>query len=87
METITRNVKDIGSDDRRALEHVIGRQLAENQTITISVTEVDANAAPLGNSSGVLPGWCNVFEGLSDDDVAEIEKIALTRANLSRTFD
>lgn len=87
METITRNVKDIGSDDRRALEHVIGRQLAENQTIMISVTEVNLQAEPQVAADGKLPGWCNVFDGLSDQEVADIEKIALTRADLSRTFE
>lgn len=85
METITRNVKDIGSDDRRALEHVIGRQLAENQRIVISVTEFDVKAASPITADGTLPGWCNVFEDLSDEEVADIEKIALTRAVLPIT--
>lgn len=87
METITRNVKDIGSDDRRALEHVIGRPLAENQTIIISVTEVHPKGDTRVATEGKLPDWCNVFEGLSDQEVADIEKIALTRADLSRTFE
>ncbi len=87
METITRNVKDIGSEDRRALEHVIGRQLAETQRVMISVVEVDVPLAGAVDVGGALPSWCNVFEGLSDEEVADIEKIAVTRDNLSRTFD
>ena len=87
METITRNVKDIGSEDRRALEHVLGRALAETQRVMISVVDVDVPAAVPTSSAGMLPSWCNVFEGLSDDEVADIERIALTRANLSRVFD
>ena len=31
-----------------------------------------------------LPDWCNVYEGLSDEEIAEIERIALTRADLTR---
>lgn len=87
MVTITRNVKDIASDDRRALEHVLGQQLAENQRITISIAE-NATPSPVPSKvEGALPSWCNVFEGMSDADVAEIEKIALSRADLSRTFE
>ena len=31
-----------------------------------------------------LPDWCNVYEGLSDAEVAAIEEVTLTRANLTR---
>lgn len=87
MVTITRNVKDIPSDDRRALEHVFGQQLAENQRITISIAESESLITEPIQGNGTLPSWCNVFEGMSDAEIAEIEKIALTRAELSRTFE
>ncbi len=37
MESITKNVRDISLPDTLALEHVIGRQLAEIQQVTIQI--------------------------------------------------
>ena len=34
-----------------------------------------------------LPDWCNVYAGLTDDEVAEVEKVILQRADLTRHFD
>jgi hypothetical protein len=31
-----------------------------------------------------LPDWCNVYEGLSDEEVAEVEAIALDRSHFTR---
>ena len=88
MDTITRNVKDIGNADRRALEHVIGRQLGDDQRLVIRVVNVETTpVAPNtieGGPNG-LPEWCSVYAGLSDDAVASLEKTILTRADLSRT--
>lgn len=35
-------------------------------------------------SNGGLPTWCNVFEGLSDEEIADIEQAILRRADLNR---
>jgi hypothetical protein len=35
-------------------------------------------------AAGSLPEWCNVFEGLSDDEIDEIDSVILNRADLSR---
>ena len=89
MESITRNVADINSTDRQALEHVVGRQLRENQQVVIHIVNMDVER-PKGNGTppaGKLPEWCNVYEGLSDDEVAELEQVVLTRADLSRAAD
>jgi hypothetical protein len=32
----------------------------------------------------ILPEWCNVYAGLSDDEIAILEKSILTRADLTR---
>ncbi len=34
-----------------------------------------------------LPEWCNVFDGLSDEEIDAILEIVLTRADLTREFD
>ena len=90
METITRNVKDIGSEDRRALEHVIGAPLAENQQIVINVVNLDISV-PKQETVDIptdqeVPAWWKVYEGLSDDEVDRLDQAIRERANMTRTF-
>jgi hypothetical protein len=88
MDTITRNVRDIGNADRRALEHVIGRQLGDDQRLVIRVVNVDMAPVAPNRTEGAmdaLPEWCSVYDGLSADAVASLENTILTRADLSRT--
>jgi len=89
MEAIIRNVRDIETSERRVLEHVVGRQLKENQQIIIQIVTLgkkpvadqkQSDAAP----SSKLPPWCNVYEGLSDDQLAEVEEVIFQRADLTR---
>jgi hypothetical protein len=86
MQNIVRNVRDIDTADRRALEHVIGQHLAENQQVVIHVVNVDVHRPqPAERPTTVaLPSWCNVYEGLSDEEVSALEEVVLTRADLTR---
>jgi hypothetical protein len=94
MQTVTRNVDEIDVHDRRALEHLLGQSLHENQRLVINIVnlepspEVQAEAASNG-TGGVLPlpEWCNVYEGLSDAEIADLEQTILQRADLSRRFE
>jgi hypothetical protein len=80
MESVTRNVKDIDSADRLALEHVLGQPLSESQQVVIHVQPLNLSGVsvdpgqPLPATPSRLPAWCNVYEGLSDAEVAEIEQ-------------
>ncbi|HJT33472.1 MAG TPA: hypothetical protein VJ783_15620 [Pirellulales bacterium] len=77
---------DIGSLDashRRALEEVIGRQLAANQRLVISVSDATADS-PAAKPAQSLDDWTRVYDGLSDAAVEEIDAIIKTRANLTR---
>jgi hypothetical protein len=90
MDTIIRKVKDIGSTDRRALEHVIGQHLSEHQQLVIQVVNVDLPQSEPGDSAsaeGMLPDWCNVYQGLSDEAISSLEETVLTRADLSRAAE
>lgn len=85
MEEITRNVTEIEPADRQALEHVLGRPLHDHQTVVVRVVSPHVPEGPQTNGDQAtlddeLPEWCNVYEGLSDDEIAAIEKITLTRA-------
>jgi hypothetical protein len=90
MDTIIRNVKDIGNTDRQALEHVIGQHLSEHQQLVIQVVNVAIPPQASGESppaTGSLPDWCNIYQGLSDEAVSSLEETVLTRADLSRATD
>ena len=89
MEAIIRNVRDIDAADRRALEHVLGYKLQENQQVVFQVLSVktadktDRHESTAQPSAG-LPEWCKVYDGLSDDEIADVESVALRRSDLTR---
>ena len=87
METIVRNVRDLQDNERSAAEQLVGHSVRENQQIIIQVADIDLSPAPSGAaaSEGKLPDWCNVYEGLTDAEIAEIEK-SIIRCHDSRSF-
>jgi hypothetical protein len=85
MSAIIRNVPDISPEDRRALEHVLGRALRDDEQITISVAPAVETNSPAGQVD--LPDWLNLYEGLSDAEIAELEGAILRRADLTRTAE
>ena len=91
METVIRNVGEIDAHDREALEHVLGHALRENQQLVIRIVNLQVPretakppAPERADASPALPDWCNVYDGLSDDELADMEKTILQRADLSR---
>jgi hypothetical protein len=91
METVIRNVGEIDAQDRQVLEHVLGHSLRENQQLVIRIVDREVKptaraetAAPGRGAEAKLPEWCNVYAGLSDEEIADLEKIILTRADLTR---
>jgi hypothetical protein len=88
MEDVIRNVNEIDSTDRQAIEHLLGEPLRENQQVMIRVitseTESSGTEKAVPGAATALPDWCNVYEGLSESEIADLEQIVLTRADLSR---
>ena len=89
METIKRNVRDFEANERGMFEHVFGRPLGDDQQLIIQVVAPrkehdDGEEDPCSTPPGKLPDWCNVYEGLSDQQIAEVEAVILQRADLSR---
>jgi hypothetical protein len=80
------DVATLGDAQRRALEEVLGRQLAINQRLIISVTELETPPAAAARVPQALEDWTNIYESLSDEQVEAIDKIAKTRANLTRSL-
>ena len=88
MESIVRDVSQIESPDREALEHMLGQQLREGQRVMIHVVSFAPSTveSPLDSvdDMATLPAWCHVFEGLSDQETSELEEVILTRADFTR---
>ncbi len=56
--------------------------LEEGQKVSLAIEPtVHGEAEPAYTE---LPSWCDIFEGLTDEEIAEIEKIILDRSNFMR---
>lgn len=77
------DVTDLDAAHRRALEDVIGTRLEQSQRLIISVAEVEA-ATGVPRSAQSVDDWKRVYENLSEEDVASIDRDIKTRANLTR---
>jgi hypothetical protein len=79
------DVTSLDAEHRRALEEVIGTQLQRNQRLLISVTEVNVTPAQRACRGGQsIRDWTDVYEGLSDEEVRDIDREVNTRADLTR---
>ncbi|QDT52785.1 hypothetical protein Pan44_07970 [Caulifigura coniformis] len=89
METIIRNVRDLPEVDRSAAEQLVGHELTPDQQLVIVVqySRGQALAPKSTGSTPKLPDWCNVFSGLNDQEVADLEEVILSRADLSRATE
>jgi hypothetical protein len=86
METITRNVSDIPADDLQALEHLVGGPLRPSQQVIVQVVEKESGRddAPLGISEPRLPDWFNIYEGLSEEEIDQLDAAIQERLDLTR---
>jgi hypothetical protein len=72
---------------RRALEEAIGRKLPANQQLLISVVDRDATNSDTMRPAQSLEDWTKVYDGLSDEQIEAIDRIANMRANLTPKRD
>ena len=86
METVTRNVRDLPRNDRSALERVVGHKLRESEQLVIQVMSLAVEeTAKTSLATGELPDWCDLYQGLSDPEIDELDQ-AITRSQSSRDF-
>lgn len=88
METITRQVCELRPNERSAAELLLGHRLRGNERLILQVLDLDV-VQPTAEDSRppqMLPDWCNVYEGLSDEEVDNIHR-SITRCNLTRSFE
>lgn len=87
-KTIVRDVRDIANSDRKALEHALGERFRDDQRLVVHVVTLtdstEDTAAATGDGYASLPEWCDVFAGLADDEIADVEETARQRLNLTR---
>jgi hypothetical protein len=92
LEAIIRNVRDIETSEREVLEHVLGQKLRENQQVIIQVVTLSRESPDDGEVAAAMPSpqlpqWCNVFAGLSDEEVADVDAVIRERADLTRSSE
>ena len=88
METIKRQVGELHPNERSAAELLLGHRLRGNEQLILHVMPLDAPTSQVNDSwpAQTLPDWCNVYKGLSDAEIDEIEE-SITRCNLTRSFE
>ncbi|MEZ6057574.1 MAG: hypothetical protein R3C01_12815 [Planctomycetaceae bacterium] len=88
METVTCNVRDLGSNERTAVEQLVGHALRENEQLIIQVVSMDLQGRQQDDPRPVqtLDNWAGIYEGLTDEQIDEIDKVINTRAYLTRNL-
>ena len=88
METITRQVGELRANERSAAELLLGHRLRGNERLILQVLDLDV-VQPTSQDSRpaeMLPAWCNVYEGLTDEAVDSIHQ-SITRCSLPRSVE
>ncbi len=88
METVVHNICELDGSQRTAAEQLVGHPLNNDQKLVIQVVAADTRTSEppsdeLGLDEDQLPGWCNVYEGLTDQEIDALEKAILTRFDLT----
>jgi hypothetical protein len=78
------DVASLDQPHRKALEEVIGQELAVSQRLIISVIDVSQPAGDAARPSQKLEDWTGVYEGLTEQEIEAIDEVAKTRADLTR---
>ena len=87
METELKiDVATLDPQHRRALEEVIGHQLAANQRLIISVTELNVALGDGTQPAQSLDDWTRIYDGLTDEQIEAVDKVAKTRTDLTRNL-
>jgi hypothetical protein len=55
--------------------------LGDQRQETVTLPKKESALAAQGVA---LPDWCNVYEGLSDEEISEVESVVLDRSGWTR---
>ncbi|MBI1346295.1 hypothetical protein GC163_08385 [bacterium] len=86
METVLNiDVAGLDASHRQAIEEVVGHKLATHQRLIITVLDTNSPTEAC-RPPQTLENWTAVYDGLTDDEITAIDKIARHRANPTRSF-
>lgn len=84
MET-TRKVSNLDAHDRLVVERVFGQRLDVSAEAVLILRVKEQPPQPSSRAEGdEVPAWCNVLEGLSDEDLAEFSAVLETPVRLAK---
>ena len=85
METITRDVGQMKTQERSAAELLGGHALREHERVIVHVLEMPIPASATdARPPQSIDSWMHIYDGLSDEEIDEIDAVINTRANLTR---
>lgn len=84
METVTRHVRDLRDPEKSAAERLVGHGLRENQALIIQVVNLEVPASDDPRPAQTLDDWSGVYAGLDEQQIEEVDRIAKSRAHLTR---
>ena len=87
MADVIRDVGKLDIYEKQAIERLLRRTLRDDEQVIIrvvrrqiSVEVAESTAGQDETENPTLPDWCNVYEGLSDEEIEDLERIILRRA-------
>jgi len=85
METITRDVGKMQTQERSAAELLVGHALREHERVIVHVLEMPIPTSTLDDRpTQSIDDWLHIYDGLSDEEIDEVDAAINTRANLTR---
>jgi hypothetical protein len=88
MEKIIPKVEELSLADKRAIERILGIDLAGTEQITIRLSKPDTSPLAIVESTDEqIPEAWKIYEGLSDEEVDILDRAIRQRANLTRNFE
>lgn len=82
METVVHNVPDLNAADRATAERLIGHTLRDDQQLVLAIRPGPPGQTGMVDES--LPEWLNVYEGLTDERIEELEAAISRRLELGQ---
>ncbi len=80
------DVTTLDESHRQALEEIMGLQLTAGQQLVIHVIEPTGSNSSAARPAQTLEDWTGVYNGLSDSQIEAVDKVAKSRANLTRNL-
>ena len=79
-----RKVSDFQPGEKQVLERALGQPLRNEQQLRIEILPVSKSEKTATASEPSLPEWCDVYQGLTDEEISALEASILDRSHWSR---